>query len=619
VVRRFFDWLDARSGFRSYLAPIRHRELPNGPGWWYTSASCLLWLFVIQLVTGLLLMTTYSPSTTTAWASVHFIEQSAAGSFIRGLHHFTSHAMIILFGIHVVRVLLSGAFRPPRELVWITGLILIPLILVWAITGNPLSAGQKGVAQIEVEGNIIGSTPLIGPVLRQILIGGDDVGNLTLTHLYFLHVGLLPLLVIGFLLVHVTQVYRHGLSATSAAQGVKATPYWPHQTVRNMIVLAAVVGTLAMLAWRHGATLDAPTDPDLMNSPRPEWYFRWIFELRRYFTGEWEFVATLVIPAAVLIFFLTLPALDRLCSRPMSAILRTTIVFAGVGGWGWLTWTSFDHDWRDAEFLASEQDARDLAARARTLAGSRSVPHEGAAALLRDDPKTQGPLLFARHCASCHAHVDASGNGIAASEVPAPNLFGIGRAEWIAGFLDPERIVGEHYFGKTSLVDSDMATRVAELFDGKDGEKLATLRQQLAQVTRALAAEAGRPWQSESDRVDADEISGGRELLVSKFQCTDCHRFHDDGELGQAPDLTGYGSREWISAMISDPTTKRFYPGDRNDRMPSFAKDSNHVENNLLSPRELRLLVDWLRGDWYEPVNRPASDSHTGVSGLAVR
>jgi ubiquinol-cytochrome c reductase cytochrome b subunit len=619
VVRRFFDWLDARSGFRSHLAPIRNRVLPNGPSWSYTSASCLLWLFVIQLVTGLLLMTTYSPSTNSAWASVHFIEQTAAGSFIRGLHHFTSHAMIVLFGIHVVRVLLAGAFRPPRELVWITGLVLIPLFLVWSITGNPLSAGQKGVAQIEVEGNILGSTPVIGRLLRQILIGGDEVGNLTLTHLYFLHVGLLPLLVIGLLTVHVTQVYRHGLSATDSDTGANATPYWPHQTVRNLLVLAAVFGAIAMLAWRRGAPLDAPADADFSSSPRPEWYFRWIFELRRHFTGEWEFVATLVIPAAVLIFFLTLPALDRLCSRPVSAILRTAVVLAGLGGWGWLTWTSFDHDRRDAEFLASERQAHELANRARTLAGHRSVPHEGAAALLRDDPKTQGPLIFARHCASCHAHVDPAGNGIAAADTSAPNLFGIGRAEWIAGFLDPDRITGEHYFGKTALVDGDMATRVAELFDGKEGDKLITLRQQLAQVALALSAEAALPSQTESDRAAADEIALGRELLVSRFQCTDCHRFHDEGELGQAPDLTGYGSREWITSMISDPTAKRFYSDDRNDRMPSFAKDAIHAENNLLSPRELRLLVDWLRGDWFEPQVQPATTSPGPVSGLANR
>ena len=189
--RQFFVWLDDRTGYHRLLLPIRRRMLPAGPSWEYSTASCLLWILVVQLITGLLLMATYSPSVTSAWASVHYIEQSGYGSFIRGLHHYASHALIILFAIHTIRVLLRAGFRPPGELIWVTGLLLIPLVIVWAITGNPLAGTVKGMAQIEVEGSIIGSTPVIGPLIRRILLGGDDVGHLTLTHLYFLHVGLI--------------------------------------------------------------------------------------------------------------------------------------------------------------------------------------------------------------------------------------------------------------------------------------------------------------------------------------------------------------------------------------------------------------------------------------------
>ena len=327
------NWLDARTDYRHLLTQIRHRVLPAGPRWAYSTGSCLLWLFIIQLVTGLLLMLSYSPSTTTAWASVHFIEQSAAGHFLRGLHHYASHALIILCGVHVVRVLLARAFQAPRELLWITGLLMFPLMLVWAISGNPLTGGLKGVSQIEVEGHIIGSTPWVGPLIQRILIGGEEVGHLTLTHLYFLHVGLLPLLVIGLLLFHISQVYRHGLSVAELG-GVQddvshwtapnlanlAMPhpmtlmpprlrYFPHQTIRNMIVLTVLLGTISLIAWQHGAPLDAPADPTLPQTPRPEWYFRSLFELRRYFTGDWEFVATIIIPGAVLGFFVLFPML----------------------------------------------------------------------------------------------------------------------------------------------------------------------------------------------------------------------------------------------------------------------------------------------------------------------
>jgi ubiquinol-cytochrome c reductase cytochrome b subunit len=598
---RFGDWLDARLGHRAVLQKLRGRILPQGPSWWLTSASCLFWLFVLQCLTGLMLMASYSPSMASAWASVHFIDQTAAGRFIRGLHHFTSHAMIVLFVVHVARVLIAGAFRAPRELVWVTGLLLLPLIVVWTVTGNPLSGSQKGMAQIEVEGNILGSTPLVGPMLQRMLIGGDEVGNLTLTHLYFLHVGLLPLLVGLLCAVHLQQVYRHSLVSEPKASHPTpaATPYWPYQTIRNQAVLAVVVAIVGGLAWTRGAPLDAPADASLLHSPRPEWYFRWIFELRRHFSGDWEFVATMIVPAAILGFFLAVPLLDRALTRRLGLAVRLLVVLVGLGAWGSLTWVSYSRDWRDAEFLAGEQEFQELSQRAQQLADEHAVSSDGAQELLRGDARTQGPLLFRKHCASCHSHADAQGHGIVAAEPSAPNLYGFGTTEWILGMVDRERIVSPQVFGHTKFKSGDMAGKIAELFDdaGEDGQ--AELQTQLRQVARALSAEAALASQQEQDRADAADIVRGRELLMGSLSCTDCHRFHDQGDLGSAPDLTGYGSRAWLEGMIAKPTHERFYR-DHNDRMPSFAGDQVHPETNLLSPGELKLLVDWLRGEWWE-------------------
>lgn len=590
------DWLDARTGYRQFLSRIKKRVLPTGPSWWLTSASCLLWLFVIELFTGLLLMTVYSPSTSSAWASVHFIELSAAGSFVRGVHFFAAHALIIVFAIHVLRVLMSGAFRAPRELIWLTGLLLMPVIIAWAVTGNPLCASQKGMAQIEVEGNIIGSTPILGPALRHLLIGGDEPGHLTLTHLYFLHAGLMPLLAIGLLALHLSQVYRHGLTPND---GSGQLPYWPYQSIRNVTVLAAVLGVIAYLAWRHGAPLDAPADPDVAYTPRPEWYFRCLFELRRYFTGEWEFVATIVLPVAVLLFFVSLPFVEWLLSRRVSFVLRAIVVLTAAGSWGWLTWTSFERDWNDPAYLAAQKEAAELATRARVLADQQQIPPEGALVLLRTDPKIRGPVLFAKHCASCHSHADAAGKGMVAAESSAPNLHRFGTAEWIEGLLDPSSIAGPRYFGKTKFADGEMASHMQELMANADDEM--ELREKLRQAAAALAAEAGLGSHAGATSPKAADIEAGRKLIAGELGCTDCHRFRDQGELGSAPDLTGYGSREWLAGMIANPQGERFYAEDRNDRMPAFAPQPEQPEQNLLSQQELDLIVHWLRGEWYEP------------------
>ncbi|HVJ66377.1 MAG TPA: cytochrome b N-terminal domain-containing protein [Caulifigura sp.] len=609
---RLNHWLESRLGDLRLLTALRERTLPNGPRWSTTVASSLLWLLVAECVTGLLLMATYSPSMTSAWASVHFIDQTTAGRFLRGFHHWTSHAMIILLVVHVARVLITGAFRAPRDLLWITGLLLIPLVIVWTVTGNPLSGSLKGVSQIEVEGNILGSTPIVGPLFRKILIGGDRVGNLTLTHLYFLHVGLLPLIV-GFLcFLHLHQVYRHSISVPAESPAHHPSiRYWPHQSIRNAIVLAGVVSIIAAFALVRGAPIDAPADPELPQTPRPEWYFRWLFELRRHFTGQWEFVATMVIPAAVLGFFLMLPFIDRHLSRRTGFAFRTVVVLATLGGWGWLTYVSFSTDWRDPEYLASVERDHELAARAKDLADRQGVAPEGAALLLQNDPKTRGPLLFARHCTSCHSHTNGSSEGLVAAEPSAPDLGGFATADWIGGMLDCEKITSARVYGATKFRDGDMVGKIDELFKeaGADGQP--ALREKLRLAAIALSAEAGLPSQLQTDRQQAAEIEQGRKLICGELACTDCHRFRDQGDLGSAPDLTGYGSRDWLLGMIQRPQDERYYPGELNDRMPAFARDDVHTETNLLTAAELGLLVDWLRGEWFDG-DAPAVESLQG-------
>jgi ubiquinol-cytochrome c reductase cytochrome b subunit len=116
------------------------------------------------------------------------------------------------------------------------------------------------------------------------------------------------------------------------------------------------------------------------------------------------------------------------------------------------------------------------------------------------------------------------------------------------------------------------------------------------QIASALAAQAERRLQRGESAFDQQDITAGLDLI--KENCTACHRFGEEGSLGSAPDLTGYGSYEWMLGMISDPAHDRFYR-DTNDRMPSFAKDLEHPQNNNVSVRELSLIVDWLRGDYY--------------------
>jgi ubiquinol-cytochrome c reductase cytochrome b subunit len=122
-------------------------------------------------------------------------------------------------------------------------------------------------------------------------------------------------------------------------------------------------------------------------------------------------------------------------------------------------------------------------------------------------------------------------------------------------------------------------------------------------VAIALSFEAGA-----REQVTQDDVKAGRKLIADTERCAQCHKFHEAGELGSAPDLTGYGSREWLVGMVSNPAHERYYRDD-NDRMPAFAEHPDDSPSNRLSAKSIGLIVDWLRGQWYEPAqaNEPGS------------
>jgi len=595
-MRRFLSWLNERTGYTRLTAPIRQRMLPDGPSWLLATAPVLMWLVAIEIVTGLLLMTTYSPSINNAWASVHYIEQSPGGTFIRGLHHYCAQAILIVFIVHIARVILSAAFRAPRELIWVTGLLLLPVMILWKVSGNPLSGSLDGMSQIEVEGAIIGSTPIVGPVARQILIGGEKVGHLTLTHLYFLHVGLMPLIALVLLGLHITQIYRHGLSNQDhAPHPERACTYVPFQSWRNMALLAVVVGVIGYISWRQGVELGPPADSDLPNSPRPVWYFLWLFELRRYFTGPWEFVATIIIPGVLLGYLLLLPLIDKALSVNASRAMRFIVVFFGLGGCALLTYMSLHRDTTDEHHQTAVAQGKLFGERARTIAVLRDIPAEGADQLLKRD----GMMLFYKHCLACHSYADTNGHGLIATKSTAPNLYGVGTRDWVAGWLDPDRIKSDQYFGGTKFKAGDMVDKVKEYHAAakKDSEKGAKIREKLDLVIAALSAEAKLPAQKDLDATDAKKIKDGKSAMAGDLlSCTSCHKFHDE-EGDEAPDLTGYASAEWLTGIIANPAHERFYKDKKNDRMPAFAADAKDPKKNLLTPAEISALVKFLRNE----------------------
>lgn len=593
------EWLDNRTGVKKLAQEALYETIPGGARWRYVWGSTLTFALFIQFVTGIFLWMSYNPSAQTAWESVYYIQYELRGGWLlRGLHHFTAQVMIILLLLHLMQVVVDGAYRAPREVNFWFGLVLLKLVLALSLTGYLLPWDQKGYWATKVTTNIVGITPVVGPALQKLLIGGPDYGHATLSRFFALHAGVLPGLVIALLVGHIYLFRRHGITPKRPLRKASAK-FWPDQVLMDGVACLAVLATVLVLialprfitpGAPMGAGLGAPADPsDAYSAARPEWYFLFLFQFLKYFPGESEIWGAIIIPGMVMtvIFLMPFAGNWRRGHRFNLAFLAVMILGAGA-----LTFQALNEDRRSPDHQRAVQDAERQAKRAREMA-SLGIPREGALALMETDPLTQGPKLFAKNCASCHRYDGHDGLGNTPADAPsAADLKGFANRDWVAGLLDPERVASPHYFGGTKFADGKMVRFVKRTIGKFDeGEKA-----DLAKVVAALSAEAGLPAQRQLDERDAQTIAEGRALIrTDTMQCVDCHAFRQPDDSATAPDLTGFGSREWLVEFIKNPSHERFY-GKRNDRMPAFGEEA------LLDDKAIGLIADWLREDW--PVGR---------------
>jgi ubiquinol-cytochrome c reductase cytochrome b subunit len=604
-MRKLLVWLDQRTGYKSIAHEALYENVPGGARWRYVWGSTLVFTLTVQFITGLCLWMSYSPSSQTAWESVFFIQQDMFGGWLlRGIHHYTASAMNVLLVLHLMQVVVDGAYRAPREINFWFGLGLLLLVLALSLTGYLLPWDQKGYWATKVATNIAGIVPLAGPALQRIIIGGPDYGHHTLTRFFALHAGLLPASVIALLVVHILLFRRHGITAKLPKRRADAY-FWPDQVLKDAVACLAVMAAVLFLVLRPwlfhtgeplGAELGAPADPsESYSAARPEWYFLFLFQFLKLFPSGTEVWGAVVIPGLILGVVFLMPILGhwKLGHRFNIGFGAALLLGATV-----LTWLATQQDSRDEKYAVAVREAERNARRVKELANSpEGIPVNGAVTLLRNDPLTQGPKLFARNCASCHRYGGTDGTGVAVKGAPAASdLKGFASRDWLSGLLDPARIDTPQYFGATKFKDGKMAKFVHKtMVDSSADEK-----EKIRKVILAISAEAHLDGQRSADEHDANPIAEGRNLLLnSQVRCTECHQFQKRDEDATAPDLTGYGSRAWLTAFIGDPAHERFY-GKRNDRMPSFGKDQR------LDEQSIGLIADWLRGHWYEPKNTMA-------------
>jgi quinol---cytochrome c reductase cytochrome b subunit, bacillus type len=208
------DWVDERASLSGGLRWMMFRKVPKGTNWFYTLGSATMWAFVSQAITGVFLAMYYVPSATQAYESARHISNDVfLGEFVRGMHKWGSSVMVILIFLHMARTFFFGAYKYPRELQWIIGVVLVILTFVMSLTGYLLPFDQRSYWATIVASNITGSGPLVGPYLADFLRGGSDFGATTLPRFYAIHMMLVPGLIAALIGAHLYLVARLGTTA----------------------------------------------------------------------------------------------------------------------------------------------------------------------------------------------------------------------------------------------------------------------------------------------------------------------------------------------------------------------------------------------------------------------
>lgn len=564
VTQRLGDWLDERTGYRALLGEALDESVPGGARLRYVFGSVLTYLFMQQVVLGILLASYYSPSATDAWASTAYIQDQVTGGwFLRGLHHHGSSLMVIVLILHMAQVFLAGAYKRPREVNWWTGLAMGGLVLAFALTGYLLPWDQKGYWATQVATGIMGGVPG-GEPLQALVQGGTEYGNLTITRFYALHVFVLPLGLTALLGLHLFLFRKHGVTPPaklSEAELVNKTqPFWPNQLFLD--VLAMFVTGLALVlitVQTHGAELFAPADPASNFVARPEWYFLFLFQLLKYFDGPLTIVATVLIPGAVATFLMLLPFVDRKPERALrkrgSVVAAMGLLMAGVVA---LTVIAISHDANDDKFQKALAQAHEQAERARDLA-KKGVPPAGGVAVFENDPAFKAKRSFEEHCATCHT-ID----GVAKGGEEAPTLVDFSSREWLAGAVRRPRSV--EYFGGTKGHETMEAYSAEDLSDAD-----------LDAVVEYLIELRGDP----SIRFDAKLAARGKALWEGDLDCSGCHEVEAGVDGGDAPVFGGRGTVAWVERVIRDASQKDLY-GDAS-LMPKFEDKLDDEEIEALA------------------------------------
>jgi ubiquinol-cytochrome c reductase cytochrome b subunit len=316
-MRHAGQWFDDRLP-TAFIGEALREPIPGGARFSYVLGSATLYLCLLQVVTGIWQMFYYAPTVDHAYASVTYIRLHVPfGWLMHGLHYWGAQAFIVVMGLHVIRVFVWGAYKAPRELIWIIGVLLLVVGAGLIFTGALLPWDMLGYWAAQVGTSMAGTIPWVGDFTGALLRGGATMGQLTLTRFFTLHVMILPAVLALLIAAHLVAFRKQGSAGPwNPAQRATTGPFWPDQVFKDLLFIAGMTVILVGLSAFLPAPFSGEADP--LNSthvPKPEWNFLFLYEAVKAFKGAWEPVGTVGVPTILLLLLLSLPFIDRRSER----------------------------------------------------------------------------------------------------------------------------------------------------------------------------------------------------------------------------------------------------------------------------------------------------------------
>lgn len=565
---RIYDWLDERAGLRGQVRKALDEPIRGGARWAYVFGSTLVFLFVLQAVTGIFLAMYYVPSVDHAHASVAYIQKAVpGGALLRGLHYYGASAMIIIIVAHIAQTFLYGAYKGKRELTWVVGGLLLLLVLGFAFTGYLLPWDQEAYFGTKVGTSIAGEVPAVGPVTQRIMLGGTEMTSLTLSRFFMAHAFLLPLTVALLILLHLYLFRRAGAAGPfHHNDDGRVERFYPKQLFKDSVFILIIFIVLVVLAESTPAKLGPQADPTTDFLARPPWYFLPLFQLLKYFPGKLSLIPTVVLPAALFGLIFLLPFFDRRKERnPLRRPVATAALVFTLTGAVVLIALSKYQDRNNPEFRAKleqqdEETKAFLQAEFQPQQIGRSVAITPPEATNPVETNTEPLKIFLANCANCHG-ANATGGPL------GPPLLDLAR--------------------RRKLTIDYLTTWIAGHAREPAADSMPRYRQLAEEERRELAEwllKLDKPVQQSAAALPAAE--GVAPPAAYNTTCAVCHGDRGEGNIG--PSLIGIMKRpnrakEDLLKILDNSRAYRL-----KDPMPkSFP---------ALSEDDKRAIVEWLAG-----------------------